>query len=270
MQPLLRAEADGRAFAARLGAPTLAALRATPAARLIQTDGQGATWPVIDGVTIPGDEYRLYQQGKMVDVPLLLGTTSDEGYNFSRIKTLAEYRAELQRRYGRFAPRILEVYPASDDAQAVRQARDLLRDVMFGWGTFTWGGLQSRYGRQPAWVYYFDHTPPRDDRMAADAGAVHGGDQPYPFGIAHQKERAWTGTDRLISDAMLGYFVNFVRSGNPNGAPLQAWPRFSQDKRQTLRIGDTLTVDSAINAEKLAVIDAYMAARRTADSLGPP
>jgi para-nitrobenzyl esterase len=114
------------------------------------------------------------------------------------------------------------------------------------------------------------HTPPRDNRMAADAGAVHGGDQPYPFGVTHQKERAWTGTDRLISDAMLGYFVNFIRSGNPNGAPLQTWPPFSQDKPQTLRIGDTLTVASAINAEKLAAIDAYMAARRAADSLGPP
>jgi para-nitrobenzyl esterase len=269
MEPLPQAEANGRAFAARLGATTLAALRSLPAERLLRADGQGVSWPVIDGVAVPGDEYRLYQQGKMADVPLLLGTTSDEGYNFSRIRTLAEYRTEVHRRYGRYAKLILSTYPANDDAQAVRQARDLLRDAMFGWGTFTWARLQSHHGRQPSWVYYFDHTPPRDGRVAADSGAIHGSDQPYPFGIAHQA-RAWTDTDRLISDAMLGYFVNFVSNGDPNGPKLPTWPRYTEADAQALLIGATMVPASAINHETLVAIDAYMTARRNAGTLGPP
>ncbi len=269
MEPLVQSERHGVEFARVLGAPDLAALRAIPAERLLAANGQGVSWPVIDGVVVPGDEYQLFQAGRIADVPLLAGTTSDEGYSFSRIKTLAEYRADVARRYGTFAPRIFAAYPAATDAEAVRQGRDLLRDVMFGWGTFTWGRLQSQYGRAPAWVYYFDHAPPREPGTALDAGAVHGGDQPYPFGIAHQ-QRAWTSRDAEISAEMSGYFANFVRTLDPNGSTLIRWPRYSRAVPSVLHISATIAAAPQPNAATVQVIDDYMTLRRDGGRLGAP
>ncbi|WP_293969923.1 carboxylesterase family protein [Sphingomonas sp.] len=269
MEPLRESEKNGARFAEGLGARDIAALRAVPAATLATADTRGVGWPVIDGLVIPGDEYRLWQERKIADVPLLLGTTADEGFSFSRIGTLDQYRAEVARRYGSFAPDILRAYPAATDAEAVRQGRDLTRDVMFGWGTWIWGTLQARYGKAPVHSYYFAHVPPRDARTPPDAGAVHGGDQPYPFGIAHQ-DRAWTDSDRRISDAMLRYFANFVKTGDPNGNGLPAWPRLAAEGQQVLRIDDDLAAGPVANRAGIETIDRYMALRREQSGLGAP
>jgi len=266
MEPLTRSEHNGERFAAALGMRDIAVLRAAPPERLLSVDRNGVSWPVVDGKIIRDDEYRLFTQGRIADVPLLLGSTSGEGYVFSRIRSLADYRAEVVRRYGNFAPEILRGYPAASDEEAVRQARALTRDVMFGWGTWAWANLQKRYGSAPVHVYYFDHLAPQSP---PDAGAVHGSDQPYPFGIAHQ-DRPWTPIDYRLSDAMLGYFANFVRNGDPNGANLPDWPAFSHEEQQALHITDDLAVGPVANRPEIELIDRYMAIRRKDGGLGAP
>ena len=42
--------------------------------------------------------------------------------------------------------------------------------------------------------------------------------------LASNKVYAWTPEDHKVSEVMFGYFANFVRTGNPNGAGLPPWP----------------------------------------------
>lgn len=35
---------------------------------------------------------------------------------------------------------------------------------------------------------------------------------------------AWTQDDFRVSETMQGYFANFIKTGDPNGAGLPAWP----------------------------------------------
>jgi para-nitrobenzyl esterase len=37
------------------------------------------------------------------------------------------------------------------------------------------------------------------------------------------KEYAWTADDYKVSETMLNYFANFIKTGNPNGAKLPEW-----------------------------------------------
>ena len=63
----------------------------------------------------------------------------------------------------------------------------------------------------PAYVYYFRHPLPGDD-----AGAFHSAELWYMFGTLDRCWRPMTEVDRTLSDRMLRYWTNFMKSGNPN------------------------------------------------------
>ncbi len=53
------------------------------------------------------------------------------------------------------------------------------------------------------------------------------------------KEFAWTEDDFKVSETMLAYFANFVKSGNPNGDKLPQWPvGASNDATPTVMVID--------------------------------
>ena len=45
--------------------------------------------------------------------------------------------------------------------------------------------------------------------------------------------------DRKVAAQTGDYWVNFAKTGDPNGAGLPAWPAFSDASRQTLVVDDT-------------------------------
>lgn len=73
-------------------------------------------------------------------------------------------------------------------------------------------------GRKPAYVYYFTHDLPGDD-----FGAWHSCELWYMFGTMDRCWRPWEKHDYELSEKMLDYWVNFMRTGNPNGEGDQEW-----------------------------------------------
>jgi len=76
---------------AESGAATPAEARALPAEKLeaAQHDkGAPRFGPVMDGHVIPGDQTLLWQQKRFNDVPVLVGTTSDEAAVFGGRRTV--------------------------------------------------------------------------------------------------------------------------------------------------------------------------------------
>ena len=70
----------------------------------------------------------------------------------------------------------------------------------------------------PSYAWYFSHPLPGDGK-----GAWHSADLWYWFGTLANGWRPFTQADRALSDAMVGYLINFARTGNPNGPGLPAW-----------------------------------------------
>ncbi len=266
-RPLASAEATGQRFLARLGAQDLAAARALPAGVIQRLSdsaafGGGAIWPIFDGDVLPNDAYDLYEAGRFNDTPVLVGTNANEGGlgifgDFSGT-TPAKFEARVRAAYGKYAQAILAVYPHATNTQAEQAAKDLfVRDAGFACETWTWARLQSERGHGKTYLYYFDQHSP-----FLPLGPVHGQDLYYEFGnltapppTGHAPEPA----DRALSSAMQSYWVNFAKTGNPNGSGLPHWPAFTVSSQRVMRLDTYPHAGPVPNLRQLKVLDAYFA-----------
>ena len=258
--PLARAERLGRAFAAAVGARSLAALRAMPARELLQatrsSPESAAFQPDVDGDFLTEDPQRVFARGAQARVPLLVGTNSEEAPYQALLgasaPTPANYRHALARRFGAQAPRVAALYPGTDPATVRRSATALASDLFIAHSTWEWMDLQRRTGRAPVFFYRFDRARPpmRGAANAAgtDGGAVHSAEIEYALGnLDRNRVYAWTAADFAVSRIMQGYFRRFITTGDPNGTGLPTWPAARPARggllRQTIGTKTRTTID---------------------------
>ena len=67
-------------------------------------------------------------------------------------------------------------------------------------------------------------------REHPDFGAFHSSDLIYGFNNLQRMKRPWTETDRKVADQASSYWVNFVKTGNPNGENLPKWEHSQPSK----------------------------------------
>jgi para-nitrobenzyl esterase len=264
MRSLADAEVSGAELAKAAGAAAPKELRALPAEKVVEAGRRqrGMAWPIVDGRVIPGDQYRLYETGRFSDTPILVGYNSDEGLSFTRVRTPEEFATSVRARYGPFADRLLEAYPAAG-AGVPKTARDLARDSAFGWHTWSWARLQSSRGKGKAFLYYFDQHPERaPGSPEADHGAPHGVDVPYVFGNLEATGKPVTPDDQRISDAMATYWTNFAKRGDPNGDGLPTWPAFGDRQPVVMYFSGTPKTGPVPSESSLRMLDGYFAWRR--------
>jgi para-nitrobenzyl esterase len=254
--PLAQAEEQGSKFAAAVNAGDLAALRAIPAQQLLETAGkQGMPrfGPTVDGYFFPESPFAIYSAGKQAHVPLLAGWNSEEQGARSVLgrdaPTKENYEKAVARLYPNDAKAVLAEYSAASDEDVVRVATDLASDRFIAWSTWKWIDVCSASGGKPVYRYYYSRPRPRMSAAMGNAtaglaggvirnsgaapatpappatGAVHSAEIEYAMGnLDSNKVYDWTPEDHKVSASMQAYFANFIKTGNPNGAGLLAWP----------------------------------------------
>lgn len=263
---LAQAEADGVAWADGLGAGSLAELRALPLSSLVGGASGRVSHPVIEPAVLPLSPYDAYVAGQINAVPVLIGDNAEEARSLSDLSGVRAdtYAADLTKTFGPLPPVLLTAYPFTDDAQARAARASLERDLRFGWDMWAWARLQTRAG-QPVWLYRFSRRPPFPaDSIRADWGAGHFAELWYMFDHLDQEPWAWTAADRALAEAMAGYWVNFARTGDPNGPGLPVWPRVRGESGPRLDLGDRITPGPVDGLPALRIFDATYDAVRGA------
>jgi para-nitrobenzyl esterase len=254
------AEKQGEQFLSSLGTNDITAARTLSAELVLREAGQSANrfWPVYDSYVLPGDVYELYELNRFNDTPILIGTNSDEGAMFAQPGvTAASFTAQVRDGYGAKANVVLGAYPSGTDGEAATSSKNLFRDTAFAWPTWAWARLESRVGKNPVFVYYFDHHT----ALSPD-GATDGAEVSYVFGNQDPRQGPPTPADTALSDRIMAYWVNFAKLGNPNGTGLPNWPPFTENTQQVLYIDGTIAAKSVPNAQQLQALNEYYAWRR--------
>ena len=256
-RPRALAEQHGEAFERHVGARSLAQLRAIPASTLLAaTAGKDVAGfgPDIDGWFLPRPPGAIYEAGDQAHIPLLVGSNSQEGswtnLLADKAPTPANYRAAVEKLFGKHAAEALQLYPGNDETEVKASGTALAGDRFIAFSTWRWMHLQRKTGEAPVYYYYFTKARPamRDGSAGPDPGAVHSGEIEYALGnLATNRVYAWTGADYKVSATMEGYFANFIRTGDPNGPGLPRWPAATSNDggllRQVIGVDTHTTVD---------------------------
>jgi para-nitrobenzyl esterase len=249
------------------GADSIAALRAKSADD-IQKLGGAQTAANVDGWFLPEDVYTIFSKGKQSDVPVLIGSNSDEGTMFTPASaTAATFRQTAEKRYGAEADAFLNLYPFTNDEEAWASQAASMRDQVFGWEMRTWARAQTKTGKSKVYMYYFSRVPPGKNRAK---GAFHGSEIAYvfgnlkiaPFAGSSEEPRPWTDQDRKLASDMSSYWVNFAATGDPNGKGLLKWPAYHAKDDMLMGFGDTIEVKPVPNKAGLDFLDAYFEKQR--------
>ena len=238
---LATGHALGEEVAASAGVSGIAGLRALPAAEVLALFGEFESSgkrirPLVDGRVVPEQPLALYKRGDFHRVPSLVGYNRDEASVFSSYPGMPfmfhnqqDFEAGLKERMGWGAYPFIWAYPEQDGS--VQPYLDFWRDMLFGWNMQTWARLSEAAG-EPAWLYFFTHVP--DTATGRQLGAYHAAEIAFVFGNGLPE----TAADQQVHALMRGYWVNFARSGNPNGEGLPQWPRYG-DAGRYLDINET-------------------------------
>jgi para-nitrobenzyl esterase len=204
----------------------------------IQGLGNG---PVVDGTSLPRDQWSPDAPAVSADVPLMIGSTETEDAWSDPPPPLEMSEDEMMTRIRRIT--------RNDDAKA-RQLVALYRKTHAGisntdvWlimnadntrraNVQTLGELKFAQGHAPAYAYYFAwRSPVHNGQMKA----YHTLDIPFVFNnVDVAASMTGSGQDRYaLQHKMSAAWAAFARNGNPNHADIPNWSAFNPNQRATM------------------------------------
>jgi para-nitrobenzyl esterase len=229
-----RLNAAGNAVVAAMNPPPGAAAGPMPPPGSAPRVGWG---PTVDGRVVTMRAFFEEAPAIARDIPMLIGSVSEEGNRMSSRPTEAEWRATLTRSYGE--ARASAIVAALQRAYPHKSVRTL--SYMCSGGGLNGLAIRNNVTRMatlkhaqkaaPVFAWYFTWQSP----MLEDAGAWHTAELAFCFdNTARCAQGTGNGPDaQALARRMASAWASFARTGTPT-QPGLPWPAFTPDRGETM------------------------------------
>jgi len=193
--------------------------------------------PVVDRWIIPDSPDTLFILHRENPVPLIIGNNANDGITLTANAHMSvpEYKIFIQNGFGKDAGAVLAKYPASSPDEVQLQLSHIMTDYDFtDAAKFVAGSMADL--NPNTYLYRFSYDLP-----GQPLGAFHSSEL---FMVFRPPGTFTDPTSSRVSDTMMGLWVRFAKTGDPNGGMNVTWPKYSREKAQYLNINDTPTVIS--------------------------
>jgi acetylcholinesterase len=217
--------------------------------------------PVIDGDLIPNELYDLFEQGKFIRVPLLVGDDTNEGSIFAYNASTSSDVTEFMRNN----------YPnlSSSQLDAINDAYPLMTPVpehaayfpsasaAYGDATFTCPGnlmaesFAKYFSADKVWNYRYNVLDPSN--VAEGLGVPHTYETAAIFGPGYagslSASSSYFSSNEAIVPLTMDYWISFVKDLNPNtfrDASVPKWQPWGSGNGQRLMIQTNATAMESV------------------------
>jgi len=204
---------------------------------------------VEDGWVLPKSARSILDSGEYNPVDLLIGSNAQEWLMYYPASSgVLEYEQALESYGGSHVTAFRQLLDATNMSPLEK------RDFMSSGHSFhcvatKLAGRIDQHGGK-AFVYRFSRVRPNAGALMA----YHGAEIPYAFDTADDWLPA-NEQDRLLTDSMLNYWTNFVKTGDPNSADLPVWPAYTQKQRRYQDLGAIIQSGGDLNREFCALMN---------------
>lgn len=230
-QPLCEAEEAGRRFFDYLGVSSLEEARALDAFYIRDKYAEYAKqfprmFTVLDGCFCVGDPMTLFLEGKCAGVSVMAGNTDDEFHSFLEADGEEELVKKAKQLFGENAAAFLTFPEVIKSCEKGKYARvsglECSAKALFSYG-------KKEHGQQ---YYYYRFEP--DIPGYDDPGTFHSSDLWFFFETLAKCWRPFVGRHYDLARKMCNYWVNFIKTGDPNGpdadgSPMPEWKPYTKE-----------------------------------------
>lgn len=212
--------------------------------------------PVLDGVVFTDFPMTKVQSGDYNKVPVIIGSNADEmSVSAPVVVTPAMLNLLVQTLIPvQYRSQVLALYPPGETNEQARNSYiGILTDSQFSLPVRRTAQCLSLNQDEPVWRYFL--TFHQSVSQLEKYGSYHGIELLYLF---NNWENTLVGKffstpqDDSLQNVLLNYWVNFAKTGNPNGADLENWPQYFSGEDCYLELNATpIGSNCGIRKEKL-------------------